>query len=99
MSANWDYAQLARTASENGGPQKYLNDLKAGSKFEGRAQGLLVGAVIAGCVKGYDHWKKRKELAAIAESKLLEGMQAAMEVNGPAPDDHVDPAPDDDEVV
>lgn len=99
MSANWDYAQLAKIASQNGGPQKYLDDLKAGSKFEGRAQGLLVGAVVAVGVKGYDEWKKRKQLAAIAERKLLEGMQAAMEADGAAPDEHADPGPDDDEIV
>lgn len=99
MSANWPYAQMARDASEHGGPQKYLDDLKAGSRFAGRVQGLLVSAVIAAGIKGYDHWKKHKELAAIAERKLLEGMQAAMEDDGPAPDDNVDPAPDGDEVV
>jgi hypothetical protein len=93
MSSNWDYAQLARAASEHGGPQKYLDELKAGSKLEGRAQGLFVGVAIGGAVavKGYDYLKKRKELAAVAERKLLEGMQATTEA--------ADPAPDDDEVV
>ena len=88
MSANWDYAQLAKVASQNGGPQKYLDDLKAGSKFEGRAQGVAVGLAIGGAVavKGYDYWKKRKEIAAAAERALLEGMQAAPEGDDPAPD-------------
>lgn len=88
MSANWDYAQLAKVASQNGGPQKYLDDLKAGSKFEGRAQGVVVGLAVGGAVavKGYDYWKKRKETAAAAERALLEGMQAEREGDDPAPD-------------
>ena len=89
MSSNWDDAQLARAASEHGGPQKYLDELKGGSKLEGRAQGLLVGVAIGGAVavKGYDYLKKRKELAAIAERELLERMEAASKGDDLAPDD------------
>ena len=90
MSSSWDYAQLARAASEHGGPQKYLDEMKAGSKLEGRAQGLFVGVAIgsAVAVKGYDYLKKRKELAAIAERELLERIEAATEGGDRAPDEN-----------
>lgn len=89
MSSDWDYAKLARAASEHGGPQKYLDQVKAGSKLEGRAQGLLVGVAIGGAVaiKGYDYLKKRKELAVAAERELLERMEAATEGEDRAPGD------------
>lgn len=85
MSADWDYAQLARTASKHGGPQEYLNFVKGVSKSEGRAQGATAGALLTvaaigigkkahGFVRDY---RARKALAAEAERELVEGMQAA----------------------
>lgn len=89
MSTNWDYAQLAKTAKSHGGPRQFLDAVKAGSKSEGRAQGLLVGVAIGGtiAVTGYDYLK-RKRLAAIAERELLHGMEAASEGDDPASDDY-----------
>jgi hypothetical protein len=78
MSADWDYAQMAKTASENGGPQAYLDSMKNGAKVDGRVQGLVVGAaVVAACLKGYDYVKKQRRLAADAERELLAGMEKA----------------------
>jgi hypothetical protein len=93
LSASWDYAQLAKTASEHGGPQPYLGLVKDVAKGEGRAQGAAVGAVLTalGMVAGkkvYAHlqeWRARKELAADAERELLRGMQDASDPTEPDP--------------
>ena len=75
MGADWDYAQMAKAASQNGGPQAYLDSMKHGAKVDGRVQGLVVGAALVGvCVKGYDYIKKQRRLAAEAERELLAGM-------------------------
>lgn len=85
MGADWDYAQMAKTASQNGGPQAYLDSMKHGAKVDGRVQGLVVGAaLVAACLKGYDYVKKQRRLAAEAERELLAGMEkAAGEREGP----------------
>ena len=88
MSSNWDYAQLARIASEHGGPQALLDHVKATVKFEGRVQGLVVGAIGGALVSwGYAYVKTRKERAAIAERAILRGIQASSEGDDPASGD------------
>jgi len=78
MGADWDYAQMAKTASQNGGPQAYLNSMKHGAKVDGRVQGLVAGAaLVAAGLKGYDYVKKQRRLAAVAEQELLAGMKKA----------------------
>lgn len=90
MSANWDYALMAKAASEHGGPQAYLDSMKNGAKVDGRVQGLVVGAaVVAVCLRGYDNVKKQRRLAADAERELLVGMEKAA-----AGDDEPEPPAD-----
>ena len=98
LSTNWDYAQLAKTASEHGGPQPYLDLVKDVAKGEGRTQGAAVGVVLTGLgivaiKKVYGHMqdrKARKELAADAERELLRGMQDASDPTEPDPNAAID---------
>jgi hypothetical protein len=85
MSSSWDYAQLAKLASEHGGPGALLDDLKAGAKAEGRTQGLVIGLMIGVAVATQvrAHLKKRK-LAEVAERELLHGIRGASLGNDPA---------------
>lgn len=85
MGADWDYAQLARTASQNGGPLAYLDSMKHGAKVNGRVQGLVVGAaLVAACLKGYEYNKNKRRLAAVAEQELLAGMGKATQAHATA---------------
>ena len=92
MSADWNYAQLAKAASQYGGPQQYLDLLKAGAKAEGRVQGALLTAAAGGAclaaTKGYDYVRNRMQLSEIAERELLAGMERASEGETPDVDDN-----------
>lgn len=53
MAKDWDYANLAHTAKEFGGPEKYLQIVKDHSFQEGRKEQLIIDGVIvigAGCL-------------------------------------------------
>lgn len=94
MSANWDYAQFTKTASEHGGPREYLDLAKGVAKGEGRAQGALaIATLTAACVVGsklHGYMQKRKQLAAEAERELLEGMSEALPITEPGEDERSD---------
>ena len=42
MAKDWDYANLAHTAKEFGGPEKYLQIVKDHSFQEGRKEQLII---------------------------------------------------------
>lgn len=93
MSSDWDYSEMAKVASEHGGPQQYLVWLKLGAREEGRAEGGIKGAAIGSLAtvvviyfasNGYRYFKglrAKKDLAAMAEKNLLEGMMELSESN------------------
>ena len=82
MSAEWDYATLAKTASQYGGPEQYLQILKNGARQDGMKSGfawcLGLCATAAGVYKYYSIYSsKRKNLTEMAEAELLEGLRSA----------------------
>lgn len=98
MSADWDYAQMAKTASEHGGPEAFLDFVKDVAKGEGRIQGLAIGTTAAtvlgiGGTKAYGYWRAwqaKKALAAIAEDELLRGMNESLNLTEPGPENETD---------
>lgn len=88
MAKDWDYANLAHTAKEFGGPEKYLQIVKDHSFQEGRKDQLIIdGAIVigAGCLylgtKAYNHFKKKRvtvEQAEEAEEILVEKMNEVL---------------------
>jgi len=83
VSADWDYAQLSRIASQGGGPQAYLDAIKQGSREQGRFEGGIAGVVLTvacGAVayfgpKAYHSIRSlnaKKRAASAAEVALLE---------------------------
>ena len=52
MAKDWDYANLAHTAKEFGGPEKYLQIVKDHSFQEGRKEQLIIDGVIVGSNAG-----------------------------------------------
>lgn len=89
MAKNWDYAELAHTAKEFGGPEKYLHIVKSHSYQKGRKEQLILDSVIvigACCCylgsKAYNYFKTKKvtaEQAKEAEKILINGMNEALE--------------------
>ena len=86
MAKDWDYANLAHTAKEFGGPEKYLQIVKDHSFQEGRKEQLIIDGVIvigAGCLylgaKAYNHFKKKRVTAAQAEEILVEKMNEVLD--------------------
>lgn len=87
MSADWDYAELTKTASRFGGPERFVTRV-ASAGFargiaQGRAQGGVVGALVTFCVLGagtlgVSRYKQLQERLAIeqeaAERALLNRM-------------------------
>lgn len=80
MAKDWDYANLAHTAKEFGGPEKYLQIVKDHSFQEGRKEQLIIDGVIvvgAGCLylgaKAIKHFKKKKVTAEQAKDEVQIG--------------------------
>lgn len=84
MVKNWDYADLSKLASQNGGPQELLKKLAALYTKKGFNEGfekgvksknpviaaaLVVGPLLgAGGMWAYNKVKQKKELAAMSEA-------------------------------
>lgn len=89
MAKDWDYANLAHTAKEFGGPEKYLQIVKDHSFQEGRKEQLIIDGVIvvgAGCLylgaRAIKHFKKKRvtaEQANKAEQVLVEKMNEVLD--------------------
>ena len=93
MAKNWDYAELAHTAKEFGGPEKYLQMVKDHSVQEGRKEQLVIDGAIALAagglylgVKAFNHVKNKikmnkvtKEQAKEAEEILIKNMNEVLE--------------------
>ena len=89
MAKDWDYANLAYTAKEFGGPEKYLQIVRDYSFQEGRKEQLIIDGVIvvgAGCLylgaKAIKHFKKKRvtdEQANEAEQVLVEKMNEVLD--------------------
>lgn len=86
---SWDYAELSKLASQNGGPEELLEKIKLESVREGQLSMLpyvlatLVAGTVAGAVAGAvgNHLyegkaKKRREEVDEAEKELIQGIQA-----------------------
>ena len=54
MAKDWDYANLAHTAKEFGGPEKYLQIVKDHSFQEGRKEQLIINGAIVAQAKLYN---------------------------------------------
>ena len=88
MAKDWDYANLAHTAKEFGGPEKYLQIVKNHSFQEGRKEQLIIdGAIVlgAGCLylgtKAMKRIKNKRvtaEQAKEAEDILVEKMNEVL---------------------
>ncbi len=88
MKKNWDYAELAKMAKENGGPKKLIDKVKEGSRqsgyqegfYKGRKQGfaeggisVLIGTVLIwGVSKVRDWLTNKKSNEAIEEGRVAE---------------------------
>lgn len=89
MNKDWNYANLAHTAKEFGGPEKYIQTIKDHSFQEGRKEQFIVDGVIAlatACVyfgvKGYNHFKNKRVTAKQAEEAeeiLVEKMNEVLD--------------------
>lgn len=80
----WDYAQLTKTAAEYGGPDKYIDAIKAFAHAEGCASGFIKGAgivtlisvpVCAAIAKFYADYQVKKEEANRAKQALSNYLQ------------------------
>jgi len=75
----------------------FLALLKRASKAEGRLQGVVAGGIVVGVgIKGYAYLKdyvlQLREIGAIAEQGLLEGMREAARAEDDETDDPESPA-------
>ncbi len=84
MAKNWEYADLSKLASQNGGPQELLKKLEALYKKKWLNEGFekgakskypviaavgVVGSLLgAGGMWAYNKRKQKKELASISEA-------------------------------
>lgn len=90
----WDYAQLAKTAAEFGGPKEYIDAIETFAYTEGLVSGIKKGAGVAALVaipactvitKLYAGYQLKKEEANKAKQALSsyvepnEEMKAAQE--------------------
>lgn len=85
MSKNWDYAKLSKLASENGGPQKFVDSLISNSKSSGKSDmipwiiGISAGAsaITAIIVKIIDNIRKKKteKELAVLKQELIKGIE------------------------
>lgn len=80
----WDYAQLTKTAAEYGGPDKYIDTIKAFAHAEGCASGFIKGAGIvtlisvpacAAIANFYADYQVKKEEASRAKQALSNYLQ------------------------
>lgn len=85
---DWDYAQLTKTASELGGPEKYIKVITDNATKEGLIKGAAIGAAVvtAAGATGFVVYKKgankvkailakrkqEKKLAKEAEEQLIQ---------------------------
>ena len=98
MSANWDYAQLTKRASELGGPRGLIENVWNAGHARGMVDGGLIatGAVlVAGGVIKLVCWAKeqydlKQAVGAESEALLIANMEAAE-----AADDRVESCPAD----
>ena len=100
MSADWDYAQLTKTATKFGGPENYLQLVKDASFSDGMQKGAgiggLVGAGIAGLIVGAVELKKRhdeKKAAAAEAEKVLIAKMNEMKASDGEPETETSNAP------
>ena len=71
-SSGWDYADLAKTAAEYGGPQKYVNKVYNASRVPDIAIALVVGGATTFCVMKLLSWKRKVKSEKIILQKEIE---------------------------
>ena len=78
MPKDWDYAKLAKDASNHGGPSNYVKEIKADGKIEGAIAGAVGGAIVGSFIwpkikkktkEIVSFFKERKEVRNIEKNK------------------------------
>lgn len=74
-SSGWDYANLARSAANLGGPQKFVNAVYDAGRAADRANAILLGVAVGATVgiatyAGAIKWLSSKRKAKIEELTL-----------------------------
>lgn len=86
---NWDYAELSKTASNHGGPEKYINYLMDISEKKGLEKGIAAGIAITtltglGVVYGSNKLKsyvKNRKLKTLESSVIKDKLIKELQVN------------------
>ena len=90
---DWPYAILAKEASLNGGPERFLDTVREAGVAEGRIQGGLVTAAITIALSAVGFWQYRKKLQAVAEEAA--SVHAESHANEAAGEADVEPGNED----
>lgn len=71
-SSGWDYADLAKTAAEYGGPEKFVNKVYNASRVSDITIALAVGGATTFCVMKLFSWKRKVKSEKIILQKGIE---------------------------
>ncbi len=85
----WDYAELSKMASQNGGPEKLVETLIESGKASGRAEGKKTGRlqmlpliILAGAAAwGYSKYKELKKRKNAKDEQRVEEAKCEL-ING-----------------
>lgn len=89
-SSGWDYANLARSAANHGGPQKFVDAIYNAGRASDRASAILLGVAVgatvgvatyAGAVKWLSSRRKAKIEELILKEESDDNMGEAINVN------------------
>lgn len=71
-SSNWDYANLARSAANHGGPQKFVDAIYSAGRASDRTSAILLGIAVGATVGAATYAGALKWLSSRRKTKIEE---------------------------